>query len=414
MNNIFPATLQPILSHLLHWGEFSSAEVRFWKAEAGLALLKEGDIVQSAPEAWLVGTVLMRKLPAARLEEAWQKACWSLPVYKQYLITLATGEIARRGLEGARDLVEEWAADRLPDKARAFNALLDALEQSTLGGPVSDSTPGALLQAVKQRLQAAQQSAGLDFSIWNRELLGVSAPEEAVFQAALQRGALAEKDGAKILPPLPQIPIRDINSELAQPLGRWVFCSRLEHPNPFDHLTLSEDPAWHARRYVYSSVPLLCETHNPATLTTDQVWQAVSQHPVSWILIQLGLHTHIQANSGSVNRLELEVELKPEGGLNDARFEIPGHPARRLSEVLPALVSALGMQLIMPFGKLEPGALGSWVEMLLQVAIFEIQGSSLRLSPDFSRAAYESHSYQRLIKTAKPWRARLVDILEGE
>lgn len=409
-----PTTLLPLLAHLLRWGEISSAEARRLKAEAGLALMADTGLVQAVPDAWLIGPALKRLLPADTIDEIWQKACWSQPAYQQYLTTLAAGEITRRGLEGAGDLVEEWAADRLSHKARAFNALLDALEQSALGGPVCDSTPGALLQAVKQRLQATQQSSGLDFSIWNRELLGVSAPEEAVFQAALQRGALAEKDGAEALPPLPQIPVQDINSELAQPLGRLVFCSRLEHPNPFDHPTLSEDPAWHARRYVYSSVPLLCETHNPATLTIDQVWQAVSQHPVSWILIQMGLHAHIQANSGSATRLELEVEPKPEGGLNDARVEIPGHPTRRLSEVLPALVSALGMQLIMPFGKLEPGALGSWVEMLLQVGVFEIQGSSLRLSPDFSRAAYESHSYHRLIKTAKPWRARLVGILEGE
>lgn len=414
MLDLSPTALQPILAHLLYWGELSSAEARHIKAEAGLALLAEAGLVQVMSDACLVGPTLQRRLPAASLDEAWQRACWSLQAYQQYLTTLAAGEIARRGLEGARDLVENWAAVRLPHKAEAFNDLLNALEQSSLGGPVSDSTPGSLLQAVKQRLQVIQHSAGLDFSVWNRELLGVSAPDEAVFQAALQRGALDERDSTQVQASPPQTVVQDINVELAHPVGRWVFCPRLDHSNPFDHTSLNDDPAWHKRLYVYSSVPLLSETPVSAVLSTEQVWQAVSHHPVSWILIQLGLYEHIQANSGSAAWLELEVESKPEGGLNDAHVQISGHPARSLSEALPALVSALGMQLVLPFGQLEPSALGSWVEMLVQVGIYETHGSQISLSPDFTRSAYESNAYQRLIKVAKPWRARLAGILERE
>jgi len=414
MSTLSSTTLQPILAHLMIWGELSSAEARHIKAEAGLPLLAEGGWVQSLPDAWLVGLALRRRLPAANLEVVWQRACCSLPAYQQYLTSLAAGEIARRGLEGARDLVEDWAAVRLPSKAGQFNTLLDAIELSDLGGPVGESTPGALLQAVKQRLQAIQHSAGLDFTVWNRELLGVSAPEEAVFQSALQRGALDDHDSAETQPLLTQTPIQELNNELAQPAGRWVFCPRLEHPNPFNHPLLSEDPAWRIRRYVYSSVPLLGENTAIATPTTKQVWQAAAQHPISWILIQLGLIEHIQINSGATVRLALEIEPKADGSLNDLRIEINGHPARRMSEVLPALVSALGMQLVLPFGQLEPGALGSWVEMLIQVGVFETYSNRIRLSPDFANSSFESHAVQQMIKAPKPWRARLIDVLEGE
>ena len=51
---------------------------------------------------------------------------------------------------------------------------------------------------------------------------------------------------------------------------------------------------------------------------------------------------------------------------------------------------------------------------LLQVGVLEVRGESIVLSPDFTRAAYESNHYQQLIKSAKPWRARLIGILKGD
>ena len=413
MADLSPTTLQPILAHLLTWGEISSAEARCLKAEPGLALMTDAGFVQAVPDAWLIGPALKRLLPANNIDEVWQKACWSLPAYQQYLTTLAAGEIARRGLEGAGNLVEEWMMT-IPHKAKSINELLDSLEQSDLTGAVIDSTPGTLLQAVKHRLQAMERNQGLDFSEWNRELLGVSAPDEAVFQAALRRGALAEILDTRMLMPVPLESITDLNTELSQPCGRLVLCSKLDHPNPLQHQALSEDPAWHIRHYVYSSVPLIGENPSSEPITVEQVWAVFCQHPLSWILIQLSLHANIQANSGAGETLRLVPERNTEGMLSNLRFEYNNGSNRKLSDALPALVSGLGMRLLLPFGAISYEALGSWLEALLQVGIFETRNDGVSLGQDFVRSIYEAQNYQVLVKIAKPWRVRLVEILGGK
>lgn len=413
MPDLSPASLQPILAHLLTWGELSSAEARRLKAEAGLALLASGGMVQAAPDAWLMGPVLRRLLPATSLEEIWQNACWSLPAYQACLSSLAAGEIARRGLEGAGALVESWVAGLLPGRAADFNAFLDAVE-SDLSLPLSESTPGALVQAVTQRLQAIEREAGLDFAAWNRELLGVSAPSEAVFQAALARGALAGLPERAAEALAAQAPIRDLNTELAQPGSRPVFCPRLEPANPWGRPNLADDPAWRIRRYVYSSVPLLAEGEDGTDLAPAQVQAAFCQHPLSWIIIQFALYAQIQANSGAGETLRLALERNPEGLLCDLRIELPGGAVRHLGEALPALLGGLGFYPSLPLGALSPVALGSWLEALLQADILAPLSDGVFLGEDFGRAAFESKYYQMLVKTPKPWRARLVEILKGE
>ncbi len=412
MPDFSPTTLLPILAHLLHWGELSNVEARRLKAEAGLALMADAGLAQAVSDAWLIGPALARLLPADNIEEVWQKACWSLPPYQQYLTTLAAGEIVRRGLEGAGDLVEEWMI-ALQYKAKLINELLDSLEQSDLAGAVIDSTPGALLQAVKHRLQEMEQTSGLDFSAWNRDLLGVSAPDEAVFQSALRRGALAEVLDTRMLTPVPLEPIRDLNTELSQPCGRMVLCSQLDHPNPLQHQALSEDPAWRIRQFVYSSVPLIGENSSSETITVEKVWAAFCQHPLSWILIQLNLHAHIQANSGAGETLRLVPERNTEGMLSDLCFEYNNGSYRKLSDALPELVSGIGMRLLLPFGAISFEALSSWLEALLQVDIFETCNDGISLGQDFIRSIYEAQNYQLLVKIAKPWRMRLVEILKG-
>ena len=413
MPDLSPSTLQPILAHLLSWGELSSAEARRLKAELNLALLADAGLVQAAPEAWLMAPALERLLPGENPEEIWRKACFRLPAYQAYLSALAGGEITRRGLEGAGDLVEAWAM-ALPHKARAFNAFLDEIERNDLGAPLVESTPGALLQAVRRRLKELEGTSGLDFSTWNRELLGVSAPDEAVFQAALRRQALADAldplESSAEIPP----PIQDLNTELAQPCGRWVFCPVISQPNPFQHPALAQVPAWRARRYVFSSVPLPDDGDIRTPPTLEQVQAAFCQHPLSWIIIQFALFAQIQANSGAGEALRLTLERNPEGTVCDLRLELPNGALRHLSQALPGLIGGLGMRLLLPFGSLLPEALGSWLEVLLHAGILEARGENLALGRDFSRLAFEAQCYQVLVKAPKPYRARLVAMLKRE
>jgi hypothetical protein len=413
MPDLLPTALQPILAHLLTWGELSSIEARRLKAEAGLALLASAGLAQAAQGDWLVGPELRRLLPGASLEEIWQKACWSLPAYQAYLSSLAAGEIARRGLEGAGALVETWIAGQLPGRTADFNAFLDAVE-SDMSLPLNESTPGALVQAVTQRLQNIEREAGLEFAAWNSALLGISAPNEAVFQAALARGALAGLPDRATETLTAPAPIQDLNTELAQPSSRPVFCPRLEHSNPWQHSNLADDPAWRIRRYGYSSVPLLAEGEGGTDLAPAQVQAAFCQHPLSWCVVQLGLHAQIQANSGAGATLHLALERNPEGLLSDLHIAVPGGAARHFSEALPALLSGLGFHLSLPFGALSPVALGSWLEALLQADILAPRSDGVFLGDAFGRAAFESQHYQTLVKTPKPYRVRLIEILKGE
>jgi hypothetical protein len=413
MPNLTPSALQPILAHLLQWGELSSAEARRFKAEAGLALLTSARLAHAASDAWLIGPALERLLPGASLEEIWQSACWYLPAYQAYLTCLAAGDIARHGLEGAGDLVEMWVM-ALSKKAKAFNAFLDEIERNDLVYPLVESTPGSLVQAVGCRLKDMDQACDLNFSAWNRDLLGVSAPDEAVFQAALRREALADApDPVEIPTPGILPPVQDLNTELAQPCGRWVFCHVIRQPNPLQHPALAEDPAWRTRRYLFSSVPLMVDGDTGTALTLEHAQRAFCQHPLSWVIIQFALYAQIQANSGAGEALRLALERNPEGMVCDLRLELPGGEARHLSEALPALIGGLDMRLLLPFGMLSLEALGSWLEALLHAGILEARGENLTLGWDFGRLAYESQYYQALVKTPKPHRARLVEILKG-
>ena len=414
MPKITPADLKPILAHLLYWGELSGTEARRVKADAGLAFLKSGSFVNAVTDVWLIGSNLERIFPTPNLEEFWQKVCFSLPAYQVYLINLSASEIARRGLEDASDLVEQWVATLLPNQAPAFNAFLDQIEQNDLHKPLIESSPGALIQAVQRRLQTQEKASGLDFSSWNQELLGISVPTEAVFQSALARGALAASplDQAKDI--VEPSPIQDINTELAKPCGRWVLCSQLEYPNPLQHPYLANDPAWHKRSYVFSSVPLLDDGDNGTNLTEEQVQAAFCQHPLSWIVIQLGLHIQIQATTGSNEILHLALERTPDGALCDLRIELPDNSVRHWSEALPNLIRGLGFELILPFGQLSSAALGSWLDALLQVGLLEVSHGEVLLSEAFGRTAFESRYFQLLVKTPRLWRKRLVEILKGE
>jgi hypothetical protein len=130
-------------------------------------------------------------------------------------------------------------------------------------------------------------------------------------------------------------------------------------------------------------------------------------------LIQLSLHAHIQANSGAGETLRLVPERNTEGMLSDLRFEYNNGSNRRLSDALPELVSGIGMHLLLPFGAISFEALGSWLEALLQVGIFETRDDGFTLGQDFVRSIYEAQNFQSLVKIAKPWRTRLIDILGG-
>lgn len=415
MPDLSPTALQPILAHLLTWGELSSTEARRLKAdEAGLALLSSAELTRAAPGAWLMGPALSHLLPGASLDEIWQKACWSLPVYQAFLSSLAAGEIARRGLEGAGELVEKWVAIEWPHHAPAFNDFLDKIELNHLHMLLIESTPGALVHAVKRRMLELEKESGLDFATWNRALLGVSAPEDAVFQAALSRGALSKPTFVSIDQEVALLPaIQDLNYELANSCGRWVFAPTLANPDPRQHPNLMQEPAWRKRRYVFSSIPLIAGTDEAKLITLEQIQSAFCQHPISWIIIQIGLYQQIQANSGASEPLRLGLERDQNNEIQDLRIEFLDGTFHLLSEILPQLISAFGMRLILPFGNMPMIAKSGLLESMFRAHILEQNGDQVVLCAEFSQAAFEAKNYQTLVKTPKPWRTRLIEVLQN-
>ncbi|GIK36922.1 MAG: hypothetical protein BroJett011_07550 [Chloroflexota bacterium] len=406
------------LFHLLHYGELSPAEVARLKVDEAMTFLEQdGWLVQQSGD-WVVTGQWLARLPVANPTELVRHICFSHPGYRRYLIALTAAEITRRGLEGAMSQVEQWLVEALPHLAGEINQLLDRLERDHLAKPLKHCAPGEVLPGFQAILAELEAQAGLEVAVWDKALLGVSGNQEAVFQAILARQALAPVSPNPAIAPLvtPARAIGALNDDLTQPQDRPVFFLLLDQLAETETgLALTDGPLWAHRNYIYSGLPLPGCSQIAPPAEDEFAWQeAFSQHPLSWLLIQLGIYQHVQrAFGGGLAHLRLTGVMGEARTLTDLQISLDEQPVGTFLALLPELMAVLGWRLVLPFGQVPPSALDRLLALMRQARIFtETPQSDYMLAESFTRTLFERPRYQQLNKGVKRYRERLIQKLE--
>jgi hypothetical protein len=111
--------------------------------------------------------------------------------------------------------------------------------------------------------------------------------------------------------------------------------------------------------------------------------------------------------------LQIAFKRNPEGEIQDLRIDLQNGEIRYLRERLSQLVACLGMRLWLPFGDVPAIALVSLLDGMIQAGILSENRENVCLGNSFLNAVFESRYYQMLVKSPKPWRAKLVDVLQN-
>lgn len=406
------------LTHLIHYGELSPAEVAALKAGEAVTFLEQDGWLVRQGEGWVVTGQWLARLPVTNPTELVRQVCFSHLNYRRYLTTLAAAELTRRGLEGAMQQVEQWVGQEMPHLAGEINRLLDRLEREHLSKPLKQCAPGEVLPGFEAILAQIEQQAGLDVTIWDKALLGVSGNREAVFQAILARQALApvSSNPATATLATPAQAIGTLNDDLAQPQDRPVFFPPLDQLAETEvELALTDGRLWARRNYIYSSLSWPGDSQIAPPAENETAWQeAFSQHPVSWLLIQLGLYQHVQrAFGGRLAHLRITGAPGEVRTVTDLHLSLDEQSVGGFLALLPELLVVLGWRLVLPFGQVSPVAFDRLLALMRQARIFsETPQGDYVLTESFTRILFERPRYQQLNKGVKRYRERLIQKLE--
>ena len=413
INARFSKLIESII-HLTEYGEFTPNEVVRLQTDSAMQIIEDAGVVVNAGQYRIISDAYCNLLPVPNMEQLVLEICSLYPSYRSYLISLIAGEITRRSLEGAMDLTEEWIIKEFTSIAGELNLVIDELEREYLGKPVSEATPGIVAASSNQKLENIQSESGLDFNAWNKELFGISGNNEAVFQALLSKQVFknvlsVNKQDENLAP----VKIDDLNTDLSNPSNRLVFFPPL-YMSEFDEevLNIQPSPAWRKREYLYSSIPLWA--YDEDTLkTTEDVQSALCQHPIPWILIQLGIVHHTQSMLGAgTDGLRLQVQRDEGDNINDVLISTGDQLTHRFSLVLGKLLESLGFRFVLPFGTISANGIHSLITVLLQIEIFNIDTNhDLTLSEKFLSKLYEKNLRLQLVKQPKQYRNTLIKVL---
>jgi len=405
-----------ILNYLIDFGECSDEEIHRNCNVQDLKLLKDSKLVLVLDKTWIIGNRLLGLFPVKDVEQLLFGICSLHPAYRRYLIVLIAGEITRHGLEGAMDLTEDWVVKGLSGVVGELNQILNELERDYLETSVKKASIGNIVRSNNNLLEDIQHEASLDFNAWNKELFGVSGNNEAVFQALLSRQFFQQErsvinDDVKVSPSK----IVDINTDLSNPNSRLVFFPPLDIQE-FENgeLNIQPSPTWRKRQYVYSSIPLW-GLNEDISVTTEDLQNAFCQHPIPWILIQLGNVQYTQSVMGESDKPILMKALRdPEGSITDIKISTGQERTILFSTILPELLNSLGFRLVMPFGSIEEKFLSGLLNTLCKAHIFYLDSNNQFILDDgFVNRLNERSQRKGLVKYPKPFRNLLFESIKN-
>lgn len=396
------------LTALLRFGELATDE--FVKADVeicGHALRRHRSTVELAEFAY-------SQLPVDDLRAFVRRVLFRHGGYRDYLVHVVALELARRGLEGGVASVEEILLGDLGVAVRDLNSALDHLEASLADKGLKDASSGDLVKAGEAVLASLKGKSGIDVEDWNRGLLGISGNHDGVCQAILAREALRLHGG----PCRPRVQttacaIVDLATALAMPAHRPVLFPWLQPEAPADWPP-RPGPAWRKRPHVFSGIPLYdtldesCDTPG-----TSEIQDAFCEHPIPWLLVQLGLLQDSGRNPASGIPPVRLVPVRDEAGwVEDIRIDRLGQPCGTFLTLLGDLLDTLGFRLVLPFGGVEDFALDRLLVAMTRAGMFDTGSEGeLVLARDVLLSLSERPRYGRLNKGCRTYRERLLAAL---
>ncbi|QTA78420.1 Uncharacterized protein dnl_06410 [Desulfonema limicola] len=412
--------LKTILEHLCYFGEITHQEAKSQNiASAADVLVSLGYLIDTNGN-WMITDRFLLLFPIADITELRRKIFFNHPGYRQYLTLIAASEITRRGIEGAMEQVEEYIINHMPHICADINKLIDRIEENLGSKPVKSYSPGELISGFKHLIKEIQQNQEQDFESWNKDLLGFSGTQETIFQAIIARNALAGTDDPIIKTEQKIEPdyIITLNRELTFPTGRPVFFPYLNHTeienktfNPCDNIS-----QWLTRKSVFSSIPLISPDNPHNEYKIKDIQDAFCSHPVSWILIQLGIFEFVQKTVSGINRLRLIKQSGKQGKTKDISIELDLDkiPAGYFTNLLPELIEILGFRWVEPFKTTNENRLHYLISAMMKADIFELNEQlEFVLTESFSASLFERPRFQLINKGVKPFREKLIEKLEA-
>jgi len=408
--------LKETVIHLSDYGEFTSDEVVRLRNDSTLQIIGETGAVINSNKCWVVSHAFCESISVPDFEYLILWICSSYPTYRSYLMILIAAEITRRSLEGAMALTEEWIVSEFSGIVSELNQVLDELENDYLGALVTKAMPGMIVTFCNQKLESIQRETGLDFNAWNKNLFGISGNNEGVFQAILSKQIFKNVQFvSRQVENHVLTKIVDLNTDLSIRVDRLVFFPPLD-AEEFDegNLTMQPSSVWRKRQYIYSSIPLW-EKDKIKSVTIEDIHKSFCQHPIPWIMIQLGIAQHTQELFGDqTDNLQIQVKRDANDQIFDC-FIIFGDQIRRsFSEYLNHMLIALGFRLVLPFGNIPKHRFNSLIGALIHFDIFNLNSQEqLSLSENFIATLYEKAFRMQMLKKPKPYRQTLIRILRG-
>ncbi len=408
--------IQEILHYIFCFGECCLFELSFSIDEFTFSILEgtNGFVFDDKYAAIRASSQMLTTLEKAKdLQDLMRRTLFSCCRYQDYLTAIAATQLAYRALDGAIEQVETWLFEQLGPKANALNDKLDELESDFLGKPVKQCEPGEIAGAAKTMLNSIKLEQGLDFTEWDRILLGFSAPQDAVFDAMLSRKALTPETAVPSGKFIHRKPIRSITAELKNSQERPIFFPLFEDEDLVDDLA-PRTSAWLKRYYVFSSIPLYADFEQDTHFEIREIQDAFAEHPIPWMLIQLGRLREISQNrQAGLPWIRLSIERDNEKIITDIGIYLDGWLAGSFLELLSELLEVLGFRLVLPFGKVPSTALDTLLNTMVRAEILQFTSEGeLVLDEAYYRTLFEKPRYHDLNKGMKLYREKILHFLE--
>lgn len=429
MKNISPQKLEPLLNHLIKYGEINAAEIKDLKSQDQINFLINLNYIFCHEDTYTVTNDFLSLLPVESINELLRKIFFSDPKYQKYLLVIVTEIITRNGLEGAIQQVESMITKNLFHLTGEINKIINEIE--LLINPNDPNKENILkhvnlIEIINGFKKLHNDNFALnDFETWNKELLGVSGDKQSIFHAVIAKGALNAKDKYVFN-------IRDnqeeyqtgnnstnldfitnLNNDLFSQKERIVYFPEITSDN-FENITQTENSEFEKRKYLYSSIPLKTESKN---VTKKDIINSLCEHPVSWLLIQLGIIEYLNrsGNSGE-SQLKIVPVINEDKKIGDLIIYLDSFEIISFTNLLIDILNKLGFRFVLPFNKIPENGINNLLNLFLFADIFKTSENNLsyELSDEFIDLLFKRPFINNLNRNVKRYREFIYRRLEEE